>query len=391
MSTLPAGWQRCLSKELLEFVTSGSRGWAQYYASDGAAFLRVGNLNHGTITLDLRNVQRVRPPEDAEGERTKLRSGDILISITAELGMVGLVPEQFETAYINQHVALARPHSGLCAGYLAWFFATEGKAQLLKMQRGATKAGLGLDDIRSVDVILPPLEEQHRIVAKLDEKLAHARRAREELERVPRLIAGYKRALLAAAFSGELTRNWRHENGLGDAEPRTVGELVTDMRYGTAQKCYPEMQGTAVLRIPNISAGAVDLSELKYAELTSSELDRLKLRSGDILVIRSNGSPDLVGRVALVDESAAGLAYAGYLIRLRPNTDIVDTRYLVHILGSPPVRKIIETGARSTSGVHNINSVELSALNIPCPSIAEQQEIVRRIEEAFMYALHGAV
>jgi type I restriction enzyme, S subunit len=135
------------SGELFSFVTSGSRGWAKYYSDSGPAFLRVGNLDHDSVSLDLRDVQRVRPPSDAEGTRTRVQPADILISITADVGMVGIVPDDFEEAYINQHVALARPNSTVHPPYLAWCLSSPpAQRQFRELQRGATKVGLGLDD-----------------------------------------------------------------------------------------------------------------------------------------------------------------------------------------------------------------------------------------------------
>lgn len=104
----------------------------------------MGNLDHDTINIDLSDIQRVQPPEGSEGMRTRVKSGDILVSITADVGMVGLVPDGFEEAYINQHVALGRPGS-LNVIYLAWFLACKnGQDQLRRLQRGATRLVLVL-------------------------------------------------------------------------------------------------------------------------------------------------------------------------------------------------------------------------------------------------------
>ena len=83
---LPVGWSTSTGSEIFELVTSGSRGWAKYYSDDGPLFIRIGNLDHGSVELDLKDVQRVTPPNDSEGKRTRLEPNDILISITAELG-----------------------------------------------------------------------------------------------------------------------------------------------------------------------------------------------------------------------------------------------------------------------------------------------------------------
>ena len=100
-------WATKAGREVFPFITSGSRGWASYYSESGARFLRVGNLDHDTIEIDLQDVQHVMPPPGAEGQRTRIQVGDILISITADVGMVGLVREDFGESYINQHLCLA--------------------------------------------------------------------------------------------------------------------------------------------------------------------------------------------------------------------------------------------------------------------------------------------
>jgi type I restriction enzyme S subunit len=124
--------------------------------------------------------------------------------------------------------------------------------------------------------------------------------------------------------------------------------------------------------------GVVTTADLKFAELGEREADTLKLRDGDLLMIRSNGSVGLVGMTAAVTKEAVGMAYAGYLIRLRVDADFLIPGYLVLALASPDVRQQIELPARSTSGVHNINSREVRALALAVPPLAEQQEIARR-------------
>jgi type I restriction enzyme S subunit len=191
--------------ELFSVVTSGSRGWAQYYSDDGALFLRVGNLDRQTVTLDLNDVQRVTPPQGSEGLRTRLEQNDILVSITADIGMVALVPQLGEPAYINQHVALARPEVGVYAAYVAWYLASEyGQKQFDELRRGATKAGLGLDDIRGVRVPIPPLAEQHRIVAEVERRLTTVERTEADVDAQLRRAARLRQSILKRAFEGKL-------------------------------------------------------------------------------------------------------------------------------------------------------------------------------------------
>lgn len=149
--TTPDRWTQAPLASLVHFVTSGSRGWAAYYADDGAPFIRMGDLSRSSLYVDLSSAQRVRPPASAEGRRTQVAPGDVLVSITAELGMVGVVPDGAPEAYINQHVALLRLSPEFVPHYVAWYLAAEcgGRQQFKRLRRGATKLGLGLDDIRA--------------------------------------------------------------------------------------------------------------------------------------------------------------------------------------------------------------------------------------------------
>ena len=132
-------WEEKKGEDFFEYVTSGSRGWAKYYSDKGSIFIRMGNLNHGTIELDFSDIQYVELPDQVEGQRSKLQKNDILISITADVGMIALVREDMD-AYINQHVALARPKNDLYAEFLAWYFVSDdGLQQMQNKQRGATK------------------------------------------------------------------------------------------------------------------------------------------------------------------------------------------------------------------------------------------------------------
>lgn len=124
LSELPQGWCWATTDQLFWYVTSGSRGWAQYYSDGGAVFIRIGNLDHYTIEIDLRDIQYVSPPVGAEGARTRVEKDDILISITADVGMIGRVVDNLEKAYINQHIALGRCSDAALASFTAWFLAS---------------------------------------------------------------------------------------------------------------------------------------------------------------------------------------------------------------------------------------------------------------------------
>lgn len=159
-----------------------------------------------------------------------------------------------------------------------------------------------------------------------------------------------------------------------------LGALMDEPTYGTSAKCDYESGEKSVLRIPNVINGFVDDADLKFASFEAVEIDHLRLEEGDILTIRSNGSVSLVGSCALIRKKDEKHIFAGYLIRLRPNNNLIFSAFLLSVLSSHLLRKQIESVAKSTSGVNNINSAELQNLIIPLPSKDEQAELISYLE-----------
>ncbi len=206
LGEIPAHWDVKRMKNVSDFVTSGSRGWAEYYSDAGSIFLRIGNLRAGEIDLDLKELQYVSPPLGDEGERTRVRPGDVLVSITALIGAVGVVPRDLPESYVNQHLALIRLRD--CETNSRWLayclLSRVGQEQFKGRLYGGTKDGLGLEDVRLLVVLLPPLEEQESIVRLLDlesGKLdALISRIREGIKR----LKDYRTALISAAVTGKI-------------------------------------------------------------------------------------------------------------------------------------------------------------------------------------------
>lgn len=231
---LPEGWQTVLSGNLFSFVTSGSRGWAKYYSDDGPLFIRVGNLDHESIHFDLRYIQRVQPPKGTEGVRTRVQINDILISITADVGMIALVPSGFEEAYINQHIALARPVEGYYSKYIAWYLTSQegGLRQFQDLQRGATKVGLGLDDIKNVEIPLPPLPEQHEIVCRVEALFQKADEIEARYKKAKAFVDKLTQSILAKAFRGELVPQDPNDEPASKLLERIKAERATIEKTG---------------------------------------------------------------------------------------------------------------------------------------------------------------
>lgn len=155
-----------------------------------------------------------------------------------------------------------------------------------------------------------------------------------------------------------------------------LADLVDSIDYGTPKKSSYGGVGTPVLRIPNImSSGGIDASDIKYTSLNEREVDQYRLRAGDLLLIRSNGSLSLVGQAAKVGADHQGHAFAGYLLRIRPRKGVLAD-YLLELMRSSPFRRLVESAARSSTGINNLSAGRLAAFPVPLLPIEHQQRIV---------------
>lgn len=272
---------------------------------------------------------------------------------------------------------------------------------------------ISFQKLADLDMPLAPVAEQKRIVAKVEALLERANAARERLARLPALLKCFRQSVLAAACCGQLTAEWREhhpgsqsparrdvrgikETNLGELpqdvdipnlwEWRRVGAYLEDARYGTSVKCDYEPSGVPVLRVPNIASGKLDLNDLKYAQLSSRDRESLRLREGDVIICRTNGSLELVGKAAVFTGVTGDYAFASYLIRLRPDPTALLPAYLHLFLSSPLGRDQIEQMARTTAGQFNLNLDILRNLLLPLPAPEEQREIIHRVDALFALA-----
>jgi type I restriction enzyme S subunit len=204
---LPMGWSWVKSGELFSYVTSGSRGWAKYYSNSGAIFIRITNMDFDSLKLDLKesNIQYVNLPTNSEGIRTKIQEGDFLFSITGYLGMFAIAPK-LENAYVNQHVCLCRPKEGFNKKYVGYWIISKsgGHHHLNQNQKGAVKAGLNLDDLKTFPVPLAPIEEQQLIVQEIESRLSVCDKVDETINQSLAQAETLRQSILKKAFEGRL-------------------------------------------------------------------------------------------------------------------------------------------------------------------------------------------
>ncbi len=208
-AVLKEAFERCKKhspiREMSTLVTSGSRGWAKYYAPQGAKFIRIGNLTRDSIDIDFSDTQYVNLPDKAEGLRSKLQPNDVLVSITADLGSIGLVPNNIGEAYINQHIAVVRFKNVSQGKFMAWYLRSDwGQKDLLKNKRGAGKLGLGLDDIRDSRVPVVSDEEAEAVLDIIESRLSVCDSIERTVDASLQQAEAMRQSILKKAFEGKL-------------------------------------------------------------------------------------------------------------------------------------------------------------------------------------------
>jgi type I restriction enzyme S subunit len=183
---------------LLEFLTSGSRGWAKHYSEQGDLFLRIQNVKHDELSLD--DIAYVTPPDTAEAKRTRVEPYDVLLSITADLGRNAVVPHGLGPAYINQHLAILRTGSLAPKFLSAYLNSPSGQRQIARKNRHGVKAGLNFDDIRSFSIPTPPLNLQREFALRAS-KIEHLKVLQRRSQMELNAVFG---SLQSRAFEGNL-------------------------------------------------------------------------------------------------------------------------------------------------------------------------------------------
>ncbi len=458
---LPPLWVWCRLSEVGAIVGGGTppSADADNFTNGGAgtAWLTPADLGKHSGLYVSHGARDLTPQGLRSSSATLMPKGSVLFTSRAPIGYTAIAANEVST---NQGFKSVVPFIPACNLYIAVYFRAFGK-WIDGKASGTTFREVSGKIVASLPFPLPPLAEQHRIVAKVDELMALCDRleaaqaeretrrdrlmaaslnrlnngaeadafrdhARFHLRHLPRLttrsehIQQLRQTILNLAVRGQLVVQDPNDEPASKLLKRiqaeklqlileskakvqkqsqinvdadepfdipenwrwvSMGDIAFGFRYGTSVKCSYEPTGEPVLRIPNIENGGINIEDLKFGPLPAREADDLRLQLGDILMVRSNGSLNLVGRPALVEAHAVGYCYAGYLVRVRTSAIHLDTRYLLLALNTAHVRDQIEIPIRTTVGLKNVNATELSGLTIPLPPLAEQHRIVAKVGE----------
>ena len=334
-----------------------------------------------------------------------LQSNDVLLNSTGTgtLGRVGLynpAVNPYDQAVADGHVTVIRADQSMILPPFVKYVLTSTAFQtiILAAGSGTTKQQeLALSKVKQLVIPLPPLAEQRRIAAIVDDLFAHL----EQMEAAYSEFAGpmtehFRNTALQMAISGKLLPQLDSEpevKQIGTAPEKVpfaipekwkwveLGKLATSVQYGYTASATTE--GNAkLLRITDLNNGQVDWSLVPYCEISDQDLAKFKVSVGDIVIARTGGT---VGKSFVVEQldNVSNAVFASYLIRIRLKGDLpVSVGYVKYFLNSPTYWASISCSARG-SAQPNVNAKQLASLLIPLPPLAEQRRIVAKLEDLF--------
>jgi len=233
---------------------------------------------------------------------------------------------------------------------------------------------------------LPPLNEQNRIVEKIEELFTKLDAAVTELKNVKKQLKRYRQSVLKSAFEGKLTEEWRKsKNIIGDYPLlKDLGEFIDSMKNGIYKpKHFYSNDGVACLRMYNIQSGKIKWYDIKRMNLNENELSEYKLLPGDLLVNRVN-SRELVGKTAIITDKLEECVYESKNIRVRLK-DELDSKY-TNFWFLLSYQKYFMSNTQQTVGMASINQEQIFKMPIKYFIKEEQQKIVEEIESRFSVA-----
>ncbi len=379
VGVIPEEWEVKQIGDLKPFVTSGSRGWAEFYSDRGSLFVRITNMTRDSIYLDLENSKFVNlPVESSEGIRTQLQEHDVLVSITADIGIISYVDPNVPTpAYINQHIALVRfDQEKTCGKFVSYFLASERPQKLFRSSTDTgAKAGMSLPTVQKLAFALPPLPEQRAIASALSDVDAL-------LAALDRLIAK-QRDLKQAAMQQLLTGQTRLPGFTGKWETKRLGDLFNFSGGYSASRDQLSTEGHCYLHYGDIHGSSktcidteVDFQDIPKLDIPLKRVSPASLLAdGDVVFV--DASEDDAGtskHVVVVNKGKKPFISGLHTIVAKSKTDELAHEYRHYCFQTPAIRQQFLFYAVGTK-VSGISKSNIPKLTLTFPPLPEQTAI----------------
>lgn len=337
------------------------------FIPDGIPLIRIVDLVNDQIASE--KLYRISSGLDAEFQRSRVLGGEVLVSIQGTIGRVAVVPRELSGANISRTIARIAVNRSVTAGFLSqWLRSPQGQRSLAGSVLGTTRDSLNIGILRRISLTVPLLSEQRMITEILDT-------ADEAIRSTERLIAKLEKAkqgllhdLLASAIA-ESGKAWPLDDVSIIAGGLTLGRSIS----GSESIELP------YLRVANVQDGFIDTSEMKRARILRTELERYRLRAGDVLMTEG-GDFDKLGRGAVWDGSIDPCLHQNHIFRVRCDPSVLLPQFLAMYSASPAGRRHFVQISKQTTNLASINMTQLKAFPLPIPSLQEQTRIITAAE-----------
>lgn len=372
---VPENWVWTRLSAVAQWGSGGtpSRKHPDFYKGN-IPWIKTGELNDDVI-YDSKEKITEEAIKNSSAKRFPVNT-IVIAMYGATIGKVGILGIEATT---NQACACAVCFSALNYKYLFYYVRSQ-KDAFIKKGKGGAQPNISQEIIKAHEIPIPPLAEQQRIVDRIESLFAKLDEAKEKVQAALDSFETRKAAILHKAFTGELTAKWREEHGVGmeSWEKKSLNQLCKSLKYGTAKKSKPE-GSVVVIRMGNLQNGEIDWSNLAFSD-DEEDIAKYSLTRGDVLFNRTN-SPELVGKTSIYRGEYPAI-YAGYLIKLDYGKNIVGD-YLNYVMNSTVAKSYCNSVKSDGVNQSNINAKKIGAFIIPVPSLPEQQEIVRILDDLF--------
>ncbi|MBN1352619.1 restriction endonuclease subunit S [candidate division KSB1 bacterium] len=382
---LPNGW---IETYLADVCTHPQYGWTSSATSNGKIrLLRTTDISNGKI-----NWKKVPycETESADLNKFLINENDILVSRAGSVGISyrikkgDLLHQTVFASYLIRFCPLVLPASFIeyfLKSHQYWSFISDSQLGIAVPNVNATK-------LSQLPILLPPLNEQKRIVAKLDAIMPRIEAVKARLEKVPVILKRFRQSVLTAAVTGKLTEKWRKEHPeVGEWREKKLGDILDS---GPQNGLYKSQDfygsGVLILRIDNFYNGLINSwDSLKRLVVSESEKDTYELNNGDIVINRVNSMPFL-GKSALVRNLNEICVFESNMMRIKVDKKAVNPEFLIRYLNCHHGLAELRKNAKHAVNQSSINQQDVKAVICPLPPLEEQKEIVRQVDKLFALA-----
>ena len=298
-------------------------------------------------------------------------AGEFLVAeIDAKVGGFGIVPEGQDGAIVSSHYFLfVLDERSINQQFLDYFIRTRAFRDQITAQGSTNYAAIRPEDVLAYEMPLPPLDEQRRIVARIEELAARIEEARELRRRA---------VDETDALMDKYTENFFNNKNCNTQSIESICEVKGGIQKSSGRA--PCANPRRYITVAHVQRNRIDTSDPRYFEVSDEELERWRLLPGDVLVIEGNGSADQIGRTALFRGEIEDCVHQNHVIRIRPNQKLIFPDYLNGFLNSPPGQKQMRERSRTTSGLFNLSVGRIKSIGVPLPSLKDQHTVVERLQ-----------